>query len=95
MKLTLANGRFYLGIARLFMPPLEQARGAAAICWWRASKKEEPGFLTWKPVPPDLFAGFSELLNFVSGVYLGECVLAGRSLALAGMALLWPRLNSQ
>ncbi|MER9007121.1 MULTISPECIES: hypothetical protein [unclassified Mesorhizobium] len=27
----LGNGRFYLGTARLFMPPLEQARGAAAI----------------------------------------------------------------
>ncbi|MER8921036.1 hypothetical protein [Mesorhizobium sp. M0802] len=66
------NGRFYLGIARLFMPPLEQAlRRRRDFVGGRLPKKEEPGIPTGKLMPPDLFAGFSELLNFVSGVCLG------------------------
>ncbi|MER8651197.1 hypothetical protein [Mesorhizobium sp. M0586] len=71
MKLTLANGRFYLGIARLFMPPLQQALRRRCDFVGGGPKKEEPGIPTGKLMPPDLFAGFSELLNFVSGVCLG------------------------
>ncbi|MER8915517.1 hypothetical protein NKI32_16980 [Mesorhizobium sp. M0761] len=67
------------GIARLFMPPLEQALrrrcDLTVVCGGPTlPKREESGIPTGKLMPPELFAGFSELLNFVSGVCLGALV---------------------
>ncbi|MHB9403452.1 hypothetical protein ACYG9Z_24805 [Mesorhizobium sp. RSR380A] len=92
MKLSL-NGRFYRGIARLFMPPLQQAlRRRRDFVGGRLPKKEETRNPDWEAYATRSFRRFSELLNLISGVCLGRgcCAAARWPLQRASLAL-WHR----